>query len=454
MAHSSVWRRCSQCDHRRVRSGFKGEIVRSLPYQNEVAGPPTGAITFINDATDSWGPMKLALAIHRGPHGDQLFERLKAFQLTDDPDSFDEAAAFSAGRKFQYPLSSLIAISVLERVGLDSIPSLNLINLLCFLINLAAVAYLAICCFGDCDRLLPQGNKTWEHMLIGTFGLGIAITFYPNFCAVTNGNLQMWVDLLFNFVILAWIKEKKFLAGVLIALICGFKPQLAPLLVWAVLWRQWSFCKGFLFVGVFLAITSVVMYGWHNNLAYFDLLRDLSRRGSTTFANESVNGILHRLIEGGSERAMVFDPGRYAPYRPIVYFFTFTFALCMAALAFLPAIFRSKKEPTLFDFAVVSICFTLASPMIWIYHYGILLPVFVITCKQVVALPLTRQRTQLMVMLAVSWFLCASYMPMTRLIYEAPWNILSVPRFYGALLLLFVVYFTGIKIAWPRSKSV
>jgi len=205
--------------------------------------------------------------------------------------------------------------------------------------------------------------------------------------------------------------------------------------------------------GIVIGLASLAMYGWHNNFAYVDLVREISKRGSMVFANESVNGVIHRFIEGPTERSMIFDPGKYSPYIKVVYLCSTAFALAMFAIAFLPAVLRGTKTPGVLGFVSISVCFTLASPMIWNYHFGILLPVYALVMKPIFDLTESRRRTRLLILLGISWVLCASYMPMTRLLFETPWNLLSAPRFYGGLMLLYVVYSVGIKISLPRRSA-
>ena len=128
-----------------------------------------------------------------------------------------------------------------------------------FVACLAAVGYLAVRVFpinegrpGTTDRqdYLSQGYIFAAAVLVG-------LTFYPDFMALVKGNIQTWINLFFALACLAWLGDRKFLAGVLIALAAAIKPQLAALLLWALLWRQWSFSAGFISIGIPVAILSV-----------------------------------------------------------------------------------------------------------------------------------------------------------------------------------------------------
>jgi hypothetical protein len=78
-----------------------------------------------------------------------------------------------------------------------------------------------------------------------------------------------------------------------IGLACADKPQLALLLIWALLWRQTAFSAGVLVCVVPIGVVSLAYYGLHNHLAYLDVLAFLSQHGDSFYANNSINGILN-----------------------------------------------------------------------------------------------------------------------------------------------------------------
>jgi Glycosyltransferase family 87 len=412
---------------------FKAQIVRMLPAADEVAGPPTGILHFLDQGIDSWKPMKLALTIFHSEAGDQIYETLRNFQLSGDGGLAGDLSHFADTKKFQYPLTSLLPIEVLGAVGLDSIRSLNVINLIMYLAGIAAVGFVAVQCFGSSSQ--TSLNETY----IFLFAALASLTFYPIFVPLVLGNMQLWIDCFFAFACLAWLRGRAFLAGFLIALAATIKPQFAAMLIWALLWRQWLFCGGFLSVAIPVALASVLYFGLHNNLAYLDLLRLISQHGETLSNNESVNGIVHRLIEDGGTGILLFDKDNYAPYRPVVYIFTMLSTLVFALIAFLPPLLRRGEQPTIIDFSIASICFTIGAPIVWRMHYGTLLPIYIIALKFVLDEPDPRARMRLAIMLGASWLLCASYLPFFRLLYESPWNLAANPHFFAALLLLAVL---------------
>jgi len=410
-------------------AGFalKSRVVAALPAAMETAGPPLGVLHFVDNAIDSWKPMALALTIFHSPEHDRLFEALRDFQVADSFGRAGDLSAFEDSKKFQYPLSSLLPIEALRAIGFGTVRNLNLIDILFYLLELIAVVYLA-------DRVFAASSAR-DRLAVAAVALAIAGTYYPVFMALTYGNIQLWIDLFFTAACVAWWKRRFFAAGLAIGLAAMIKPQFAALLLWAVLWRQWRFGAGFLAVAVPVGLASLAYFGLHNNLAYLDVLSLISQHGERYYLNESVNGIVHRLIEDGSTPVLAGDLGDYAPYRQAVYGATLIAAAIFAAIALLPAWRRAGEGPDIVDLALAATCFTIGAPVVWPYHYGILLPVFVVALKAAL------DRPRALAVLAVAWVLCASYLPLIRLVYHAPWNLAGNPCFFGAILLIGVLVY-------------
>ena len=279
-------------------------------------------------------------------------------------------------------------------------------------------------------------------VLLFAFGCAASVLFHPQFLALVKGNIQIWIDCFFALACLAWLSGWPVLAGVLIALAALIKPQLGAMLIWAVLWRQWRFALGIVATAAPVSISALVYFGIHNNVIYFQVLSEISRHGERYYFNESINGIAHRLIGSGGGGILTQDVG-YAPYYPIVYAVTLGAFLVFVSLALAPAIIRRGENPKAEDFLTASICFTVGSPIVWPYHYGILLPVYIISLFQILDSTSGRLRLRLLLTIGASWVLCASYAPMVRLLYQAPWNVAGNIHFFAAIMLLVVLATTG-----------
>ena len=96
-------------------------------------------------------------------------------------------------------------------------------------------------------------------------------------------------------------------------------------------------------------------------------------------ANQTINGFLHRLLGNGNSAA--WDPHVYPPYHAGIHAATWLSSALLVALACLG---RARSPGSVLDVAAVALAGTLASPVAWEHHYGVLPALFV-----VMALPCT-----------------------------------------------------------------
>src|SRR5262249_7603023 len=138
-----------------------------------------------------------------------------------------------------------------------------------------------------------------------------ALLHYPTIQAYKLGQIQVWINTLFTFACIAWVRRSRGAAGALLAIAATIKPQLGVFLVWALLWREWSFLRGFLIAGLPLGVLSLLLFGIHNHITYLEVLSYLSRHGEAFFTNHSINGIAHRALGNGAN--LVFDHNAFPP---------------------------------------------------------------------------------------------------------------------------------------------
>jgi hypothetical protein len=263
-----------------------------------------------------------------------------------------------------------------------------------------------------------------------------AVLYYPSVQALKLGQIQVWINTLFIFACLAWVRGSRGWAGALLALAATIKPQLGIFLVWAVLWREWSFLKGFLAAGLPVGIISLVLFGFRNHLGYLEVLSFLSRHGEAYFANQSVNGMAHRALGNGIN--LRSDNTLFAPVDARVIAATYVSSLILLAIALMPALRAGGRRPDIIDFAMMSLCATVASPIAWEHHYGVLLPLagmaLVLLCTG------TAHRAALAV-LTISWVLTANYLPVTNHSSDTWLNFIQSYLFFAALMLLGVLVY-------------
>jgi alpha-1,2-mannosyltransferase len=375
---------------------------------------------------DSWLNMFIAHEYARAPHATPLYEEV----------------FFKRGIKFQYPPSSLFAIAAMRMAGSDRVrlgeeypgprPSINDILgwafVLLMVISVAALLQIQL------KRSNLASDAHISFAACAVIAAGFTLTFYPVMKAYTLGQIQVWLNSIFSLLLLSWVMGRKALSGVLMGLICLIKPHFGLFLVWALVRREWRFiigCGATIFVGV---AASVAAFGWADHVDYLRVVSYMGQRGEAYYPNQSINGLLNRLMSISDPvryNNLEFHMSEFAPFNPWVYGIT----VVSSAVILLAAIaWRSKDEDRAFDFCRMAVSLTVASPIAWEHHYGILLPIFA------VVLPSAIEDRRRMLWLMASYVLVSTFIPATNLL-AATW--LNVGQSYllaGAFVLLALLY--------------
>ncbi len=311
---------------------------------------------------DSWNVMVLArdwLQAHRGADG-ELYREI----------FFDQKI------KFQYAPTSLLPMELIALFGLEpTVPLLNGLN--------RAIFHVTVLAMGVLGWLLPErlaagpldADARRARLLLALAAPAATLLFFPLLYAYDVGQLQVWISALFVGACIAWITDRRIVAGVLIGLVCLLKPQFGLFAVWGLLRREWSFTVALCVTGAAGLGLSVLTYGFASHLAYLEVLSHLSRHGESFWANQSANGLLQRIFGNGEFR--VFDPSGFPPFHPGVYAGTLLVTLTLIVGLFITR--RSRGEfVAAYDFLLAALAFTAASPIAWEHHYGVLMPMFAV----------------------------------------------------------------------------
>lgn len=301
---------------------------------------------------------------------------------------------FEQHQKFIYPPSSLWLIEVLERaplVGLSAAAALKALLLLGWLGTLA----LSVALY---RHLRPQCG--WVELSCLTL---LGVLFMPVLTALWRGQVQTLLMFLWGAAVLLWTQRRRGWAGAVLALTCIFKPQMALLLLWGAGRRQWRFTAVFFALLAVIEAASIAHFGLRNNLDYLPVLGYLSHHGEAVIDNQSLAGLLNRLLRNGDPIA--WSNTVYPPYRLGIYLCTTAFALAAIGLAlWLPA--RTRWSSTTADLLFFGCTATLISPIVWRHHYSIVWFAVVYLLAQ--AEELTRARWALLVLATLAM---ANYLP-------------------------------------------
>ena len=338
----------------------------------------------------------------------------------------------------KYPGTSLLLIAPLKKLPL---------NRLTYVINVLSWLLVCLTAFFACRIFLFQlcggseANRDYsrlQYVLFYILWFYLTITFYPIVRSWRLGQVQTINNFLFAAALWSYMRGARTLPGVLSGLICLLKPHLGLLLIWGLLRRQWKFVLGFGCAAGCGLIVSLALYGPANHVDYVSVLSYISKHGESFHPNQSMNGLLNRLFFNGNN--LVWDASSFPPYHAWVYAGTLLSAavLILASLFIKTAKSRRTEETDTLEFMIAFLCFTMASPVAWEHHYGILLPMFAFV------LPLAlgpEPDKKLVAGLAAAYVLTSNYYQITDVLAGSLWNVFQSYLYGGALLLLLCLYF-------------
>lgn len=378
---------------------------------------------FKHASNDSWEPMIVALEhLHKSPE-EPVYSKI----------FFDENI------KFQYPPSSLLIIEPITKIhGVSRLNLKNLLNNLswfCILIIGILTAKLLFNNYRNISRreLFPVSRI--DIFAFYSVVLLITITFYPIIRSFVLGQVQTVVTLLGTASLLAWQYERKRTAGLLIGLCCLFKPHWGFLLLWSVLRRQW----GMFMVGIITATLcigiSISIYGIHHYVDYISVLSFLSRHGESFFTNQSINGLMNRLLFNGNNLQWVADS--FPPFNPVVCWATLISTILIIGVALFWK-FRNNNATGTTEFAIIMLSVTIASPIAWEHHYGILLPIFAIVAPISISKHLFGKWT--IAYLLLTFFLASQRLDIINRLANTHLNIFQSYLFFAGVITLLSLY--------------
>ncbi|MGE0004276.1 MAG: glycosyltransferase family 87 protein [Parvibaculaceae bacterium] len=375
---------------------------------------------------DSWGPMAIALEYLASPGPKPLYS----------------AIFFEGGIKFQYPPSALFGLLGLEALwpghvrtsdgmSFGAWPAINDIVGWIFLAMSAAASAAVL----EIRLAQLHGGQDWRRLrwLRCILVAGLTVTFYPLVKAFTLGQIQVWINGLFALATLFWVMKRPAWCGALVGLICLVKPHYGLLLAWAAIRREWRLVAAGALVGAVGLAASISVFGLSHHLDYLNVLKFMSERGEAYYANQSVNGLLNRIM-------VAWQPGLYAiddfsamqfpPYSPWVYWPTLASSLLLLLAALLPG----RESDAAYGFAVTAISATIASPIAWEHHYGIFLPLYMLV------FPAALRNRNFLWGVAASYLLVALHIAVMRQLAPTVFNVLQSYGLFGAFIFLLQLY--------------
>ncbi|QCG90001.1 UbiA family prenyltransferase [Azospirillum sp. TSH100] len=396
----------------------------------------------------------LGLALHRGGHASNLTDIQNLFVLENPDlipvDSWDPMIAaldwlherpgenvydgvfFKQHIKFQYPVTSLLPLEAMKALGVLDLVAFERINLM---FVLATAAGMAILVLEMAARLRLPGARDdrLTQVLLGGFGFVATLCFYPVLKAFSLGQVQVWLNAAFVFACIALLRDRRALCGALLGASTLMKPQMSLFLVWAVIRGDWRMAAGWTAVVVPGVALATLFYGFAPMVDYLDVLLFIGRHGESYHVNQTVNGLVNRLLRNGNN--LDWSAEAFAPYHPVVHIATQVSGLIFVGFGLLWRR-RDRGAERILPFVVAGICFTVGSPVAWVHHFGILLPAFALAFL-ILLEPGLRRPAGAAGLLAAAYFLAGNvlFWPVNALA-DTPLNILQSYLFFATLMLL------------------
>lgn len=377
---------------------------------------------------DSWGPMAAALAYLSEAGEKPLYS----------------AIFFDQGIKFQYPPSALFALEGMYLFGEDRVRTYDEMSFSGFppVNDIAGWAFLAVTAISAAALLeagLRRSNSSYvldsAVFIRGVLVFGFTLTFYPAVKAFTLGQIQLWINSIFALAMLVFVIGGKWISGGLMGLICLMKPHYGLFALWGALNREWRFAAACMITGILGLAFSIWHYGWANHLDYLRVLSFMSERGESYYANQSINGLLNRIASLSASHSSAntqFDAYGFPPYNAWVYWGTVLSSAFILLAAFLR---RTTTETRILGFSILTVSLTIASPIAWEHHYGVLLPSFAFIAGCLAG------SSRKLIIIAIGYVFVSNYVAALNLLSHTPFNFLQSYTLAGGLVFLLLMHF-------------
>ena len=354
---------------------------------------------------------------------------------------------FKRGMKFQYPPTCLLFVEPFKKMTVHEF--IKMANTISWVIVFISIFFLADIFSLSLRHFAPEKS--------GLFG-GFPARFFVSFCFATGfyplissyglGQIQTIIYFLFTIAIWLWLKGKGPFAGFPIGLSSLIKPQAALYLLWGLIRKKYKFVVLWAVPVMILGCISILTYGWHHHIEYIRYLYFISKHGESYYQNQSLNGLLYRVLDIGSN---VYPSNHhYAPYNFWVHMGNY-----VAFILFIfPALIIGRQERGLrdevLDFSIACLSFTMASPITWIHHYSIMLPLYALVFPMVMT---TEHKKIHLGILALSYFLCSNLMYVTNYFSHSKYSFIQSTTFLGAILFLGLLYKLRFQPIKPSHSS-
>lgn len=322
--------------------------------------PPVVHVDPRTYGSDSWRPMLLASDyVHTVPGG-RVYQHIL----------YDE------GLKFQYPPPSLLAVDMVRALAgrFDPGFALNAISLVAALLTSVLVALTFMESLHQHRSPGDPAPGLLQTAVLGALAVGLALTFYPLVRAVAAGQIQAWLNAVAAAVLWLYMRGHDIPAGVGAAILALVKPHYGVLLLWSLLRRRRAFAIALVGTVVPVMVGSIAAYGFQNHRDYLTVVSLMGQHGEAYHPNQSMNGLLNRALRDVD--SLTSTPGAFPEFHSLVFAGTLVGAILLLGIALWPPRSGQGAAGRSVDLSLMLLAVTMASPIAWEHHYGVLAPIF------------------------------------------------------------------------------
>lgn len=265
--------------------------------------------------------------------------------------------------------------------------------------------------------------------------------FYPLQLGVHQLQAQNIIIAIFTMVMYLEVRSRgEVRSGMLMGIATAVKPQYGVYALWALMKKRRGLAAGLVGIAGLLILVSVLMFGIDSSTTfYLKVLPDLSKRGEAYFPNQSVNGMLNRILTTGMNAD--FSYTSYPPINPIVVWGTRISGILLIALGlFTKNSPRKDGVGRALDLGFVGLAFTMAGTIAWEHYYAILVPIVAVMVPMMV---FSHDRRRWMVPTFVIGYLLIGFRWWQTRAFadQGLLTLLQSPMFFGGILFLLLLHF-------------
>jgi hypothetical protein len=277
--------------------------------------------------------------------------------------------------KFQYPPTALL---ILKFIKVNNLDILGFSTAATFIFMALMIAGTLGVTFYFYKEYKPPRLSSFENFAVGVLITALFFTFYPVVKAGTLGQIQVWLNAIFTLAVLCHILDYEIAAGVLLGIMASIKPQYALFVIWGLIRRNKRLALAMIVTGSLGLLLGLHEFGFATYVDYLRGLSYMAQHGESYFPNQSFNGLAGRLFSVRYPK--LFNNTEWdAHYFPPYNFWVATFTQITSVVILVIALIKGKsqsREAHVADFCLMGLAATMASPIAWEHHYGILFPVF------------------------------------------------------------------------------